>query len=108
MPDNEKPEDFPLVERFKKAEYLARALSEHMRQAYLPKLLELRAASKEFDAEVVSDQQMLDRMLAVLEAEDFAGDVYAKLRAYLVSIQTEMSPLLFVEDDSRQETEEVT
>ncbi len=103
MADVENPDDLPLVERFKKAEYLARELSEHMRQAYLPKLAELRSASIEFDVEVVSDQQMLDRMLAVLEAEDFAADVYAKLRTYLVSIRTEMTPLLFAEDAQREE-----
>ena len=43
------PENFPLVERFHKAEYLARELSEHLRQAFLPKLSSLRHASKVFD-----------------------------------------------------------
>lgn len=90
-----KPNDFPLGERFRKAEYLARELSEHLRQAYLPKLAALRVASKVYDPEEVSDQEMLDHMLAVLQADDFTSEVYEQLDAFLQSIRDEMSSLLY-------------
>lgn len=95
---DENPENFPLVERFHKAEYLARELSEHMRQAFLPKLSELRHASKVFDPAEVSDQEMLDKMTAVLKAEDFATDVFDKLIAYLRSIERETKGIMGVAD----------
>jgi len=79
---NEDPENFPLVERFHKAEHLARELSEHLRQAFLPKLSELRHASKIADATEVTDKTMLDKMTAVLSAEDFAADIFEKLTQY--------------------------
>ena len=47
MSDN--PDNSPLVERLHKAEHIARELSEHLRQAFLPKLHDLRSASKVFD-----------------------------------------------------------
>ena len=65
---DETPEAIPLIERVHKAESLARALGEHLRQAMLPKLHDLRTASKVFDANEVTDQEMLDRMTAVLAA----------------------------------------
>ena len=81
---NEDPENFPLVERFHKAEHLARELSEHLRQAFLPKLSELRHASKIADATEVTDKTMLDKMTAVLSAEDFASDIFEKLTVSLL------------------------
>ncbi len=83
----------PLAERLKKAEYLARELSEHLTQAYLPRLAELRSSSKIYDETLVSDQQMLDEIQAVLQSDDFAVDVYQKLTAYLESIREEMQHL---------------
>ena len=83
----------PLAERLKKAEYLARELSEHLTQAYLPRLAELRGSSKIFDEELVSDQQMLDQIQAVLQSDEFATDVYQKLTVYLESIREEMQHL---------------
>ncbi|MCH2212926.1 MAG: hypothetical protein MK110_16610 [Fuerstiella sp.] len=80
----------PLSERLKKAEYYARELSEHLRQSYLPRLGDLRSASKVFDEIEVSDQQMLDRMQNVLQADEFAGEVYAKLNTHLKIIRDEM------------------
>ena len=88
------PENFPLVERFHKAEYLARELSEHLRQAFLPKLSTLRHASKVFDGAQVSDQEMLDKMTAVLNAEDFASGVFDKLIVYLRSIEKETKAII--------------
>ncbi len=67
MVDSAEIENLPLGDRLKKADYLARELSEHLTQAYLPKLTELRAATKIYDAEEVSDQQILDHTLAVLK-----------------------------------------
>jgi hypothetical protein len=104
MTDHEHPEDIPLGERFRKAQYLARELSEHLRQAYLPKAGDLRTASKIYDANQVSDQQMLDRMQEVLEAEEFTASLYAKLREYLDSIRADMQPLLFGHEQSRPDT----
>lgn len=80
----------PLSERLRKAEYYARELSEHLRQTYLPRLGDLRSASKVFDANEVSDQQMLDRIQNVLQADDFAGDVYRKLNEHLEIVRDEM------------------
>jgi len=87
-------EHVPLTERLKKAEYLARALSEHLRQSYLPKLGNLRSASKVFDEIRVSDQELLDRMLAVLQSDEFTQGVYGKLTAHLHSIRNEMAVVL--------------
>jgi len=95
---DEDPENFPLVERFHKAEYLARELSEHLRQAFLPKLSALRHASKVFDPEQVTDQEMFDKMTAVLGAEDFASDVFDKLIVYLRSIEKETKGIIGVPD----------
>jgi len=105
-------EHLPLTERIRKAEYFARELSEHLRQSYLPRLAELRSSSKVFDPELVSDQQMLDRMLAVLQTDEFAQDVYQKLKLHLTSIQAEMVGVLegaakaddHSDPDSRSET----
>lgn len=80
----------PLSEHLRKAEYYARELSEHLRQSYLPKLGELRTASKVFDKVEVSDQQMLDRIQNVLQADDFTGDVYEKLNAHLEVIRDQV------------------
>ena len=80
----------PLSERLKKAEYYARELSEHLRQSYLPKLGDLRSSSKVFDETVVSDQQMLDRIQGVLQADEFAVDVYRKLNRHLEIIRDEI------------------
>ena len=98
--DDDTIEGIPLMERLKKAQYLARELSEHLTQAYLPKLGDLRLATKEFDPNEVSDQQVFDCTTAVLEAEDFTDNLYSKLRRYLDSIRQEMQGLLFVEDSS--------
>ena len=87
-------EHLPLTERLKNAEYYARELSEHLRQSYLPKLGNLRSASKVFDENLVSDQGMLDCILAVLQSDEFARDVYGKLRAHLQSIHDEMMGVL--------------
>ena len=95
---DEDPENFPLVERFHKAEYLARELSEHLRQAFLPKLSALRHASKVFDPDQVTDQEMFDKMTDVLGAEDFASDVFDKLIVYLRSIEKETKGIMGVSD----------
>lgn len=88
----------PLSERLKKAEYYARELSEHLRQSYLPKLADLRTSSKVFDETVVSDQQMLDRIQNVLQADEFASDVYDKLNMHLEIIRDEMQQVVLGAD----------
>jgi len=88
----------PLAERLKTAEYLARELSEHLSQAYLPRLAELRSSSKIYDENLVSDQQMLDQIQAVLKSDEFAVDVYQKLAQYLESIREEMQHLILGAD----------
>lgn len=95
---DDSPEDFPLVERFHKAEYLARELSEHLRQAFLPRLAQLRQASKITDAAQVTDQTMLDNMNAVFAAEDFASDIFEKLIRYLKSIETDTKGIMGIHD----------
>ncbi len=92
---NDRISETPLKERLKKADYLARELSEHLTQAYLPKLSKLRVAAKELDPDVVSDQQVLDCTLAVIQAEEFTADLYKELRAYLESIKTDTQEILF-------------
>jgi|688.fasta_scaffold961920_2 hypothetical protein len=91
---DDSPDNFPLVERFHKAEYLARELSEHLRQAFLPKLAQLRQASKIMDAAEVTDQTMLDNMNAVFAAEDFASDIFEKLIRYLRSIEKDTHEIM--------------
>ena len=91
---DDSPDNFPLVERFHKAEYLARELSEHLRQAFLPKLAQLRQTSKIMDAAEVTDQTMLDNMNAVFAAEDFASDIFEKLIRYLRSIEKDTHEIM--------------
>ncbi|MEQ9406499.1 MAG: hypothetical protein RIK87_02190 [Fuerstiella sp.] len=90
----------PLTERLKKAQYLSRELSEHLRQAYLPKLADLRLVTKEFDPAAVTDQRVFDCTVAVLEAEEFTDSLYEKLHQYLESIRREMKDLLFTDASS--------
>jgi hypothetical protein len=95
---DDSPDNFPLVERFHKAEYLARELSEHLRQAFLPKLAQLRQASKIMDAAEVTDQTMLDNMNAVFAAEDFASDIFEKLIRYLRSIEQDTHEIMGISE----------
>jgi len=95
---DDSPENYPLVERFHKAEYLARELSEHLRQAFLPRLSALRQASKVSDPAEVTDQTMLDNMTAVFAAEDFAADIFEKLIKYLHSIEQETRQIMGVQE----------
>ena len=90
----EKPDSLTLTERLRKAQYLARELTEHLTQAYLPKLNALKTATREFDPKKVSDQQVYDRTKAVLEADDFAANIHTRLDAYMNSIRREIVQLL--------------
>lgn len=89
-----------LVERLKKADYVSRELSEHLRQASLPKQTGLIRACREYDVTVVSDQQVLDRIQAVFEADEFAEQLFDQLRALLDSIREDVEPLLFADASS--------
>lgn len=107
MPDEMPIEDMTLQERLKKADYLARELSEHLRQAYLPRLGSLRSSAKVYDPHEVSDNQILELTLAVLRAEEFTDDLCARLNRHLNSIAEEMREMLFrgngvEEDDASQ------
>ena len=104
MLNEDRLDTLPLKERIKKAQYLSRELSEHLVQAYLPRLSELRTSTKEFNVDVVSDQQVLDRTTAVLQAEEFTQKLHEKLRRYLTSIQSEMEPMLFNDGTSDSST----
>jgi len=95
MPEFEQITNLPLGERLKKADYMVRELSEHLRQAYIPRVGDLRSASKHYDPETVSDQRILDHSLAVLEAEEFTEGLYVRLRECLDSIRSEMCEMLF-------------
>jgi len=95
MSEFERITDLPLVERIKKAHYLTRELSEHLRQAYLPRVGSLRKASKHLDPKDVSDQQILDHTLAVLEAEDFTAELYGRLRECVDSIRDESREIVY-------------
>lgn len=75
-----------LQERIKSADYLARELSEHLRQAYIPKLTALRSAAKVLDPDQVSDRQIFDRAVAVLEAEEFTAEIHDKLHDHMTRI----------------------
>ncbi len=90
----------PLSERLKNAEYLARELSEHLRQSYLPRLAELRNSCRVYDVNRVSDQQMFDQIQEVLKSDEFAQDVYARLSAHLTSVRDEMHHLVLGGDTS--------
>ena len=91
-----------LVERLKKADYVSRELSEHLRQASLPKLTGLIRACREYDVTAVSDQQILDRIHAVFEADEFADKLFVQLRALLDSIREDVEPMLFSDASSPQ------
>ena len=95
---DENPDNIPLVERVHKAESLVRALNEHLRQALLPKLHDLRAAGKIFDPTEVTDQEILDRIQAVLAAESFATGIYDKLLVFLRSIERESKEVMGVSE----------
>ncbi len=92
------PEAVPLNERFQAAQFLMRELSEHLQQAFLPKLTDLRSASKTADVEEVTDQAMYDKMLAAMQADEFAGKLFETLIRYLVSIEKETGVMLGVRD----------
>jgi exonuclease VII small subunit len=91
---DENPDRLPLVERFHRAEHLARELSEHLRQAFLPRLAELRTAGKIFDVAAVTDQELFDRMQALLQAEQYARELHDRLQQYLKSIEQDSDRLL--------------
>ncbi|GDX90893.1 MAG: hypothetical protein ACK5TG_07380 [Planctomyces sp.] len=91
---DEQPQNVPLVERFHRAEHLARELSEHLQQSLLPRISALRHAAKVHDAAQVSDQEMHDHMSAFTESEAFASGIHEKLRAYLLSIEQETRRIL--------------
>ncbi|MCA9061206.1 MAG: hypothetical protein KDA85_21985 [Planctomycetaceae bacterium] len=88
------PRQFPLAERFHKAEHLARELSEHMRQGFVPRLLDVRAASKVYDPAEVSDQAMLDKLNAIQASHEFTEQLTRQLLSYLESIREDTRSLL--------------
>ena len=94
----ENPDSLPLVERINKAEYFARELSEHLQQAFLPKLVDLRSSSKKLDPDQVSDQTMYDKMAAVVHAEEFSEEVFSRLILYLESIQKDAHEVLGIDN----------
>ncbi|MFM8478069.1 MAG: hypothetical protein ACKOEO_19970 [Planctomycetaceae bacterium] len=91
---DENPENLALVDRFHRAEHLIRELSEHLRQSLLPRLSELRNASKVFEASEVSDQEFWDRMQAVLQSDEFARGLHSRLQDFLKSIEKEADRIL--------------
>lgn len=97
MSNFERLDNMPLVDRLKLANYLTRELSEHLKQAYLPSAAALRTASRHMDPDDVSDQEVLDCTLSMLEAEDFTADLYRKLTDCLQSIRTDMQEILRIE-----------
>lgn len=99
MPDELPLQDMTLQERLKKADYLARELSEHLRQAYLPRLAALRSSAKVYDPREVSDNHILELTLAVLQAEEFTDDLHMRLNQHLSSIAAEMRDMLFRETE---------
>ncbi len=90
----EDPNKLPLVERINKAEHLARELCEHLQQAYLPKLADLRSSSKKLDPDEVSDQTMYDNMAAVVKAQSYSDGLFLKLTLYLQSIRKDAGEVL--------------
>ena len=100
MPDDDELDKLTLTERLKKSRYLARELSEHLTQAYLPKLGNLKLATKELDEKKVTDQQVFDCLKAVLQAEEFTDALQSKLKKYLDSVRAEMTDLLFQDESS--------
>jgi len=47
----------------------------------------------------VSDQEMLDRMTALMSSEDFANGVFDKLLKYLRSIEAETRKIMGVKEE---------
>ena len=80
------PDTVPLAERFQAAHFLIRELTEHLQQAFLPKLSELRSASKVDDAKEVSDQEIFDKLQSTLSADEFSAKIFGRLFRYLESI----------------------
>ena len=97
MSTSKRMENMPLVDRLKMANYLTRELSEHLRQAYLPSSAALRTASRHMDPGDISDQEVLDCTLSMLEAEEFTADLYQKLTDCLQSIRSDMRDILHVD-----------
>ena len=104
----EDPNNLPLVERINKAEHFARELCEHLQQAFLPKLLDLRSSRKKLDPAVVSDQTMFDQMAAVVKAEQFASDIHVRLIRYLESIRKDASGVLGIAEPTSEIKERKT
>ncbi len=92
------PGTFPLAERFLVSQMLVRELNEHMRQTFLPRLSALRHASKEPDVDVVTDQEMLDRMKTAIEADEYTERLFDYLMRCLQSIEDETRSMLGIVD----------
>lgn len=90
----EEPYKVPLVERCRRADSMARELSEHLLQSLVPSLSRLRRSSKVYDETEVSDQEMFDHMQQVLESADFADKLQETLMQYLKSIDGESRAVL--------------
>ncbi len=90
----DKPHEIPLVERCRRADSIARELSEHLVQSLVPTLSRLRRCSKVYDETEVSDQEMFDHMQQVLESADFADGLQETLLQYLDSINEESREVL--------------
>ncbi|MCA9049143.1 MAG: hypothetical protein KDA89_10475 [Planctomycetaceae bacterium] len=106
MSEMEDFDSLPLMDRLKKADYLARELAEHMKQTYLPRLSSLRSAVKVYDPEEVSDQEIMDRSMAVLNAEKFRVELYGKFRRLLEGIREEMRPIVMKNEQAMTEVRE--
>lgn len=88
------PGTLPLAERFLICQMLVRELNEHMRQTFLPRLSALRHASKEPDVDVVTDQEMLDRMTTAVQADEYTQRLFDYLMRCLQSIEIETRSML--------------
>lgn len=86
----------PLRERLTIAERLARELSEHLEQGFLPRIETLRRVTRQKGAiaEETTDKTVRDTVSLVQESEQFTAELYEKVQSCLDSIADEVSKMV--------------
>lgn len=96
--------DLTLREKFKEASLVARELTEHVQQGFLPRSKQLARlvrpkfeSSKEYEIDPeagIEDKTIRNEVARVLESENFTDELFQTVRAYLESIDQEIDQIL--------------
>lgn len=96
--------DLTLREKFKEANLVARELTEHVQQGFLPRSKQLGRlvrpkfeSTKEYEIDPeagVEDKTIRNEVARVLESENFTDELFQAVRAYLESIDQEIDQIL--------------